>query len=176
MNDKRRNIYQGRIINLDLEDVTLPNGIELEMEIVSHPGGAAVVALNSSGQVCLLRQYRYVAGGYIWELPAGKIDDGEPPLETARRELADEAGVLAASWEPLGNIISSPGVFTEVVHLWLARQLQSVEPNTDADEVLEVHWIDRAVALSWAQTGEIRDGKSVAGLMRADALLKQDDN
>ncbi|MBT8131829.1 MAG: NUDIX hydrolase, partial [Gammaproteobacteria bacterium] len=79
MTAKRRKIYSGRIIDLDIESVTLPNGTDLEMEIISHPGGAAVVALNEKGQVCLLHQYRHVAGGYLWELPAGKIDDGEPP-------------------------------------------------------------------------------------------------
>lgn len=171
MTDRRRKIYAGRVIDLDLETVTLPNGTELEMEIVGHPGGAAVVALNDNGQVCLLHQYRYVAGGYIWELPAGKIDNKEPPLDTARRELADEAGVTARRWHSLGDIVSSPGVFSEVVHLWLARDLEAVAANTDADEVLEVHWVDWAEALSWAQTGKIRDAKSVAGLMRVAAIL-----
>ena len=170
-----RKIYRGRIIDLDLETVTLPNGVELEMEIVSHPGGAAVVALDEGDRVCLLHQYRHVAGGYLWELPAGKIDDSEPPLETAQRELADEAGVLAEQWDSLGDIISSPGVFSEVVHLWLARKLATAEANTDADEVLEVHWIDRAEALNWVQTGQIRDAKTVAGLVRAEARLRRDD-
>ncbi|MBT8132463.1 MAG: NUDIX hydrolase [Gammaproteobacteria bacterium] len=141
------------------------------MEIISHPGGAAVVALNDSGQVCLLHQYRHVAGGYLWELPAGKIDDGEPPLTTARRELADEAGVLADDWQPLGDMLSSPGVFSEVVSLYLARQLKTTDSNTDSDEVLEVHWVALDEALQWAASGKIRDAKSVIGLFRAKTIV-----
>ncbi|MBT8136371.1 MAG: NUDIX hydrolase [Gammaproteobacteria bacterium] len=171
MSDRKRKIFRGRIIGLDVESVTLPNGTELEMEIVSHPGGAAVVAIDENSRVCLLRQYRHVAGGYLWELPAGKIDDNEPPLDTAIRELADEAGIRAGVWHSLGNMISSPGVFTEVVHLWLARTLESGEANTDADEVIEVHWVDYAEALSWALDGTIRDAKSVIGLLRAQKYV-----
>ncbi|MDH3646430.1 MAG: NUDIX hydrolase [Gammaproteobacteria bacterium] len=171
MTERRRKIYTGRIVDLDLEAVTLPNGTELEMEIISHPGGAAVVALNDELQVCLLHQYRHIADGYLWELPAGKIDNEEPPLETARRELADEAGVLAAKWEGLGEILSSPGVFSEVIYLYLARQLKIVESSNDADEVLEAHWIPWDKAMTWAQNGKIRDAKSLVGLMRASATL-----
>ncbi|NNF67055.1 MAG: NUDIX hydrolase [Gammaproteobacteria bacterium] len=145
------------------------------MEIISHPGGAAVVALNDSGQVCLLHQYRHVAGGYLWELPAGKIDDGEPPLTTARRELADEAGVLADDWQPLGDMLSSPGVFSEVVSLYLARQLKTTDSNTDSDEVLEVHWVALDEALQWAASGKIRDAKSVIGLFRAKTIVGKDE-
>ena len=171
MTEARHKVYSGRIVDLDVETVTLPNGTEVEMEIVSHPGGAAVVALNNEQQVCLLRQYRHIADGYLWELPAGKIDHGEPPLETARRELVDEAGVMAAKWEPLGDILSSPGVFSEVIYLFLARQLKFVEPNTEADEVLEAHWIPWDEAILWAQNGKIRDAKSLAGLLRASTML-----
>lgn len=171
MTGERRKIYEGLIVDLHLEDVTLPNGTELRMEIVDHPGGAAVVALDERQRVCLLRQYRHIAGGYLWELPAGKIDDREPPLETAQRELADEAGVRAGDWRSLGDIVSSPGVFSEVIHLWLARDLTVGAANTDDDEVLEVHWVPMTEALAWAETGEIRDAKSVAGLMRAAAIV-----
>ncbi len=171
MTDRRRKIFDGRIIDLHVEQVTLPNGTELEMEIVGHPGGAAVVALDSNSRVCLLNQYRHVTGGYLWELPAGKIDDNEPPEITAERELRDEAGVIAADWHNLGDIVSSPGVFSEVIYLYLARDLTLVEPNNDADEVLEIHWINFAEALRWAQQGKIRDAKSVAALMRTAAVL-----
>lgn len=175
MTDKSRRVYSGRIIDLDVESVTLPNGTELEIEIIRHPGGAAVVALNDETQVCLLHQYRHVAGGYLWELPAGKIDDEEPPLETARRELADEAGVLAAQWQDLGNIASSPGVFAEVVHLYLARQLKLTNAKPEADEVLEVHWIPFDQALRWAVNGKIRDAKSLIGLFRANEIISSNE-
>lgn len=166
-------IYRGKIIELCLENVTLPNGALAEFEIVHHPGGAAIVALDRENQVCLLRQYRHATGGWLWELPAGKLDPGEPPLSTAQRELEEEAGLRAARWESLGKIISSPGVFTEVVHLFLARALSSVPANTEAHEVLEVHWVPFAEALARAREGEITDAKTLAGLFRAGAVANR---
>ena len=170
MADRETLVYRGKIIDLYLEQVTLPNGAVAELEIVRHPGGAAVVALDSENQVCLLRQYRHAAGGWLWELPAGKLDPGESPLTTAQRELQEEAGLHAARWESLGKIISSPGVFTEVVHLFLARNLSGVSANAEAHEVLEVHWVPFAKALTQARAGEIMDAKTLAGLFRADKM------
>src|SRR5580698_10890232 len=117
--------YKGRVISVTVDDVLLPNGRQAALEVVHHPGGAAIVALNDLKQMCLLRQYRYVAGGWIWELPAGKLEPAEPPETTARRELLEEAGVLARDWEGLGTLFSSPGVFSEVIHLFLARGLSA---------------------------------------------------
>lgn len=167
------NIYRGRIVELDVESVVLPNGSRLEMEIVRHPGGAAVVALDADGRVCLLNQYRHAVGGWLWELPAGKIDHREPPIETAVRELGEEAGVTASRWDELGDVISSPGVFTERIHLFLARDLQRAPASPDADEVFEVHWLPFAEALEWARSGDIVDGKTVIGLLRAEAIVGQ---
>lgn len=163
-------VYRGKIVDLFLEKVTLPNGATAELEIVRHPGGAAVVALDPENRVCLLRQYRHAAGGWLWELPAGKLDPGEPPLTAAQRELQEEAGVRADRWEPLGKIISSPGVFTEVVHLFLARDLARVAANAEAHEVFEVHWVPFAEALAQARTDAILDAKTLAGLFRAERL------
>src|ERR1700752_3498539 len=112
--DRRTLQFSGRVIRVTTDEVVLPNGHRALLEVVHHPGGAAVVALDSKGRVCLLRQYRYVAGGWIWELPAGKLEPNEPPLETARRELIEEAGVGAKHWQSLGAVFSSPGVFAEV--------------------------------------------------------------
>ena len=95
MTDKQKKLYQGKVIELYLEQVILPNGVPAELEIVRHPGGAAVVAIDIENRICLLRQYRYAAGGWIWELPAGKLDPGEAPLVTAQRELEEEAGLCA---------------------------------------------------------------------------------
>jgi 8-oxo-dGTP pyrophosphatase MutT (NUDIX family) len=167
MSDAIRNVFCGRVIRVNVERVTLPNGSVAELEIIHHPGGAAVVAADSEGRVCLLRQYRHAAAGWVWELPAGKIDNREPPLETAQRELHEEAGMQAARWQSLGDYLSSPGVFTEVVHLYLATDLQSIEHRPEEHEVFEVHWVSYARAVEMAQSGELRDGKSVVGIFRA---------
>jgi 8-oxo-dGTP pyrophosphatase MutT (NUDIX family) len=165
--DERKFVYRGKIVSLYLERVTLPNGAVADFEIVQHPGGAAVVALDQDDRVCLLRQFRHVAGGWLWELPAGKLDPGEPPLTTAQRELEEEAGLRAARWEPLGRINSSPGIFTEVIHLFLASGLTRVPARNEIHELIEVHWIPFAEALTLAHTNEITDGKTLVGLFRA---------
>ncbi len=159
--------FCGRVIKVSVDDVLLPNGARAQLEVVRHPGGAAAVAIDASDRVCLLRQYRYVAGGWVWELPAGKLEPGEPPLSTARRELVEEAGLEAREWASLGTQLSSPGVFTEVIHLFLATGLTAVKPATEADEVLEVHWVPFSEACERALAGEITDSKTVVGLLRA---------
>jgi len=113
-----------------------------------------------------LRHYRHVAGGWLWEVPAGKLD-GKRPDETARSELREEAGLLAARWESLGRVISSPGVFAEVVHLYLAQDLTAVPAAPERDEVFEIAWTPLAAAVGRALDGDIEDGKTVAALLRA---------
>ena len=171
MNDKLKNIYNGKIINLEVEEVELPNGSIAELELVRHPGGAAVVALDDKNRVCLLKQFRYAVGGWVWELPAGKIDHKEPPSETASRELEEEAGVVAERWDELGYMISSPGVFDEKVWLYLARGLKAVEQQPEEHEVYELHWLDFNEALDWAYSGKISDAKTVIALARAENKL-----
>src|ERR1700732_3288223 len=112
--------YRGRVVTVSADEVVLPNGHRATLDVVHHPGGAAVVAVNARQQVCLLRQYRYVAEGWIWELPAGKLEPNETPLITAQREHVEEAGVSAQQWHSLESYLSSPGIFTEVLHLFLA--------------------------------------------------------
>ena len=103
--------FRGRVVRLTVDTIELPNGYRTDFEIVHHPGGAAIVAINAQEQVCLLHQYRPAAGGAVWELPAGRLEPGEPAADTARRELAEEAGLSAAHWQSLGISLSSPGVF-----------------------------------------------------------------
>lgn len=167
-----RRLYSGRVVSLDLERVVLPNGDAIELEIVRHPGGAAIVAVDGHDRVCLLRQYRHAAGGWLWELPAGKLDPDEAPLATARRELAEEAGVAARDWTSLGEVISSPGVFTEVVHLFLAQVLSPAAAAPEHGECFETTWVPRTEALQRALAGDIRDAKTVIALLRADAALR----
>lgn len=166
-------IFRGRIVTVDIDIAELPNGSRPLFEIVHHPGGAAIVALDAGQRVCLLRQYRYAIDAWVWELPAGKIDHGEPPLQTAQRELLEEAGAQAARWDALGSVLSSPGVFTERVHLYLARGLTIAAPSPSADEVIEVHWLPFDEALAHALDGKIDDAKTLAGLVRAERLLRR---
>ena len=166
-----RNVFRGRVLTLNLERVRLPNGQVAELEIAHHPGGAAVVAIDAEGRVCLLRQFRHAAGGWLTELPAGKLDGGEPPLECARRELAEEAGVSAGRWEKLGEFFSSPGVLTEVIHLFLAQDLQPADASPGEHEVLEASWVPLQEAMDLAASGRLQDAKSVIGLLWARERL-----
>jgi ADP-ribose pyrophosphatase len=167
----RIEVYRGRIIDLGLETVRLPTGQEVQLEIVRHPGGAAAVAIDEADRVCLLRQYRHAGSGWLWELPAGKLDPGEDPFSTARRELTEEAGVEAAAWLPLGRMVSSPGVFTEVIYLYLGRDLTDLGHAHEDNEVIEIHWLPFDQALAWCLDGTIEDAKTLIGLFRAAALL-----
>jgi ADP-ribose pyrophosphatase len=168
----RKTIFRGKVVDVGVERVRLPTGREVDLEVIRHPGGAAAVAVDDRQRVCLLRQFRHAAGGWLWELPAGKLDPGEGPAATAERELAEEAGVFAASWDSLGRMHSSPGVFTEIIYLYLARGLSEVDLGHEADEVIEVHWLPLVDALAWCADGTITDAKTLIGLYRADAMLR----
>lgn len=166
-----RLLYQGQIVSLVEEEARFPDGHRALLEIVHHPGGSAVVAVNDRGEVCLLRQYRHVPDAWLWELPAGKHDHPHETLQTARRELEEEAGLVAGNWQPLGDIITSPGVFTERVALFLARGLREVPSQRERLEYMETHWLDLPQALLWARDGTITDAKTIIGLFRAYSLL-----
>ena len=167
MIENEKLIYQGRVIRVNIERVRLPNQQIADLEIIHHPGGAAIVAVDDQHRVCLLNQYRHAAGGYIWELPAGKIDNKEPHFETAKRELAEEAGRSAAHWQHLGHSLSSPGVFTEVIHLYLATELSIVASQPEDHEVFQAEWKPFPEALQMIYRGELCDSKSIVGLMLA---------
>ena len=162
-------IHRGRLIQLNLESVTLPDGRRIELEIVRHPGGAVIAAVNGQNEVCVLRQYRHATReGFIWELPAGCTDPGDPtPLTTAQRELREEAGVRAGQWRELGPIYPTPGFCDEVLHLFLARDLDHTARDPQQDEVIEVHWLPLEDAAAMALDGRIQDSKTIAGLLRA---------
>jgi 8-oxo-dGTP pyrophosphatase MutT (NUDIX family) len=164
---KRTTHFRGRIVRLTIDEVTLPNGHRTGLEIVHHPGGAAVVALDEQQRVCLVRQYRHAIGGWILELPAGKLEPDEQPLSTAQRELAEEAGLRAAHWESLGRCNPSPGILTETVHLFLATGLEATGSALEHAEVLEVQWVPLEEAFGWVLDGTITDAKTAVGLTRA---------
>src|SRR4030095_1863338 len=127
----RRDIYRGRIVDLGIEPVTLPNGAEVELEVVRHPGAAAVGPVDAAGWVVLIRQYRHAAGGYIWEVPAGVLDrPGETPEECAARELLEETGLRAERLTRLTAILTTPGFTDERIHLVLAQELRQEQATT----------------------------------------------
>ncbi len=166
-----RDIHHGRIVHLTVEDVTLPNGHEMSLEIVRHPGAAAVAALDAGGRVTLLRQYRHAVGGYLWEVPAGKLDPGESPDTCAARELEEEAGLSAGRLERLGSIVTCPGFCDEVIHLFLATDLRAVPSRLGADEVIDtVTTVPLSEALEMIRNETIRDAKTIAALSHVAIL------
>jgi 8-oxo-dGTP pyrophosphatase MutT (NUDIX family) len=169
---ERKKIFDGRVIQVSVDTVDLPNGVRLPLEIVRHPGGAAAVAIDAENRVCLLRQYRHAAGGYIYELPAGKLEPNEAPEITVQRELAEEAAVSATHWESLGTYFSSPGVFTEVIHLYLATQLSPATAAPESSEVFQVEWWPLQKAVEQALNGELADAKTIIGILRAASRQK----
>jgi ADP-ribose pyrophosphatase len=165
-----RRLHTGRIIQLDVDTVRFPDGSTAEMDIVRHPGASAVVPFLSDPagddpQVLLIRQYRYAAGGYLYEIPAGRLDPGEAPATCARRELKEETGCSAERVERLTTILTTPGFCDEQIHLFLATGLTRGEAKREHDEFLEVEPLPLSRALAMVESGEIRDVKTIIGLL-----------
>ena len=171
MNAKNQKIYDGKVLDIHLEKVTLPNGKEVDVEIIRHPGGAAALPLYDNGDILMIRQFRHAAGGIIWEVPAGRIDDGEDPQNCAYRELQEEAGVIAGRMEKLGEFFSTPGFCTEVIHLYLARDLTACCQELEADEYLQVEKMPFGKALEKVYSGEIVDSKTMLALLLASKVI-----
>lgn len=164
MSTKLHPLYRGKVVQLNLENVMLPNGNRVELEIVHHPGGVAVVAEDAEGRLCLIHQYRHAVGGWLWEFPAGKREAGEEPDITAQRELLEEVGVEAANWRKLGQLVPSPGILTEVVQLYHASDLSQQMHAHEAEEVIEIHWFTPGEIEEMVREGQIVDAKTLVGL------------
>jgi ADP-ribose pyrophosphatase len=170
--------YTGRIINLDVDTVRLPDGSTGHLEMIRHPGAAAVVPLVDSPaspdpRVVLIRQFRHAAAGYVWEIPAGRRDEGETPETCARRELREEAGVTARRVRELTSIFTTPGFTDEVIHLFMAWELSPVAHAREADEFMEVHEVAWSEVGRMISRGEIRDGKTLCALMFVQCFVRQ---
>lgn len=174
--------YTGRVISLDVDDVRFPDGSTGQLEMVRHPGASAVVPLLNDGtesgantrdpMVLLIRQYRYAASGYLYEVPAGRLDLGEDPSQCAHRELAEETGYRAVGMEKLITMFTTPGFTDEKIHLFVATGLTAGESHREADEFLELKPTRLSEALAMIERGEILDAKTALGLLLTERLLK----
>lgn len=168
---RRISSYQGVVVELTEDMVELTNGAHTVREVVHHPGGVCVAAVDQAGRVAVVRQYRYPFGRTLLELPAGKLEKGEDPLPAARRELSEETGLEAAVWRDMGHIYVSPGISTEKLYLYLATDLRQGAAHPDPNEFLDVEWMDLAELTAMARRDEIHDAKTVIGALRAAGLL-----
>jgi ADP-ribose pyrophosphatase len=160
-----REVYRGRIITLRVNEIRLPNGRETTREIVEHPGAVVIAAVDSLNRIALVRQFRAAAGQELLELPAGTREPNEGPLACAQRELAEEMAIQAATWRPLSQFYSAPGFSTEQLWLYLATELTPATGQPDTDEQINRQWIDLKAVWSMIESGQIRDAKSIAGLL-----------
>jgi ADP-ribose pyrophosphatase len=157
-------MYSGRVLKLDLDTVLLPNGRTTELEILRHPGASAIVPLKEDGRVVLIRQLRHAAGGFIYEIPAGKLDPQEDPRDCAVRELEEEVGYRAGFLELLTSIWTAPGFTDEVIHIFQGTNLEKGIQALDQDEVLEIVEWPLEEAMARIQDATIRDAKTIIGL------------
>jgi ADP-ribose pyrophosphatase len=165
-------VYSGRIINLDIDTVRFPNGTTGELEMIRHPGASAVVPFLSDPTaddptLLLIRQYRYAAEGYLYEIPAGRLDAGEAPDACARRELREETGCEAERVEHLFTMYTTPGFTDEKIHVFMAVGITRGENAREVDEFIEVETMPLSRALELVERGEIQDAKTALSLMYA---------
>ena len=171
-----RDIFDGRVVRLRVDTLTMPGGGTADREICGHDDAVAVVALDAENHITLVRQYRHAVGERLWELPAGLCDvDGEEPTETARRELVEETGLEADRWRPVIEMVPSPGFCTERVHVYLATDLREVgRPEARHEEAdMEVARMPFAEAVEAVLDGRIINGIAVAGILAARAVIER---
>ncbi len=170
-----RRVYTGRVISLDVDTVRLPNGNTGDLEMIRHSGASAVVPLfddlpGTDPEVLLIRQYRYAAEGYIYEIPAGRLDPQESPEDCARRELREETGYDAVRLEALTTIFTTPGFTDERIHLFAATGLSSGVATLESDEILALHRVRLSLAVQMIRSGEIEDAKTIVALLLTQAI------
>jgi ADP-ribose pyrophosphatase len=170
----RREIFTGKTIRLSVDTVTLPNRQTVQLELVRHPGASAIVPLRDNGHIILIHQYRYAAGGYLYEVPAGKLTPGEAPDLCAHRELEEESGYRAGRLIALGSIVTVPGFCDEVIHLFLATGLEKTKQALDDDEVISIVDMPFDEAMAKVRDNTIRDAKSICALHAAYHAAKTD--
>ena len=167
-----RRVYTGRVVSLDVDTVRFPNSTVGELEMIRHPGASAVVPFlddpaSVDPRIVLIRQYRYAAEDYVYEIPAGRLDPGEAPEACALRELKEETGYSSERLVRMTTFYTTPGFTDEIIHLFAATDLTSGSSALEPDEILELHTMPLSAALSLVEKGEIKDGKTMIGLLFA---------
>ena len=167
-----KRVYMGKVISLDVDTVRFPDGSVGELEMIRHPGASAIVPFLSDPrgedpQVLLIRQYRYAADGYLYEIPAGRLDPGENPRDCAVRELKEETGCTAGQFDHLLTMYTTPGFTDEKIHLFMATELVTGETKHEADEFLDLQPMRLSRALEMVEAGGIQDAKTALGLLFA---------
>lgn len=166
-----KDIYQGRILNLRVDRVALPDGSESTREIIEHSGAVAIVAIDEDKNVWMVKQYRKAVEEVLMEIPAGTLEKGEEPLACAKRELAEETGLIAENWQHIVSYYSAPGFVTEKLHLYLATGLNQGDTNPGRDEFLYTIKMPLTDAYKAIFAGQIQDGKSIIGIQYTCNLL-----
>ena len=169
----RRALYRGSVVDLGLETSPLPNGEIMAMEIVRHPGGAVVVAMDEQQNLCVIKQFRQSVNAWLWEFPAGLIDPHEAAQQTAQRELKEETGISAGQWHALGSTLTSPGFCDERLHIFLATELNKGQPCHEAHEFIEIHWLPLNEVKELVHCGAMEDAKSIVTLYQLQEYLGQ---
>ena len=164
-------VYEGRVITVTRDTALLEDGTTAQRDVVHHHGGACILPYFEDGTICMVRQFRYAMQQELWELPAGKLEAGEDPFEAAKRELTEECGVCADEYISLGEIYTTVGYDTEVLNIWAARGLHPAAMHLDADEFLTPERVPLTKAYEMVLSGEIKDAKTVAGILKFKALL-----
>lgn len=168
-----RRVYDGRILNLRIDDVRTPSGIETLREVIEHRGAVALIAFDAAQRLLLVRQYRHAVQRATLEIPAGTLEQGEDPEQCATRELREETGFVAARLERIGGIYPSPGFCTEYIHLYLALDLTQATAQPEADEAIELERLSWEDVMERVRAGDIADGKSVSALLMYDLHRRQ---
>ena len=166
-----KQIFDGKVVKLFVDTVELPDGSEAIREIVRHPGAVCVIPVTKDMEVVTVRQYRYAFEQIMLEIPAGKLEPGENPLEAVKRELEEESGVVAKKIEYLGEIFTTVAIFDEKIHLYLATELEFKNAHPDEDEFLEVENIPLAKLYDMVMNGEIKDAKTQIAILKAYNIL-----
>jgi ADP-ribose diphosphatase len=160
-----RRIYAGKVLSLDLDEVEEPGGVHTRREVVRHSGSVAVLAIQDDGKIVLVRQYRYPVDAFVWELPAGRLDDGESPEQAAQRELQEEIGFKAGQLQKMAFFHTTPGFCDESMHVFRATGLVASRAQGDEDERIEVQAFTLADLEAMIDRGEIREGKTLVAIL-----------